>query len=295
MRALDSAPPRMFSPLSSPVFAFGLKFGVDHSTTAGLVISGLLIVVSLVCWSMLAAKAKMLSHSRKANSSFVRAFHHSAHPLALFQECEHHSSSPAYHIYHAGSRELAFHLVGTDEPDMKFASRLQSAARITPSQMNAVRLSMERAATETALRLNDRMAGIASIIRCTPWLGLLGSVWALLDGLSGVSAANDASSSALTTAVGGALLPLLISLLVAVPGWLAHQFVTSKIEAVVARGEHFISEFSSVLQRHFVDHRITPEALPSIGSLGTPNMPAFGKVRVETEIQTSTQPGAAVA
>ena len=293
MRALDSAPPRMFSPLSSPVFAFGLKFGVDHSTTAGLVISGLLIVVSLVCWSMLASKAKMLSHSRKANASFVRAFHHSAHPLAIFQSCEHYSSSPVYHIYHAGSRELAFYLVGTDEPDMKFASRLQGASRITPSQMNAVSLAMERAATETAVRLTDRMAGIATIVRTAPWLGLLGFAWALLDGLS-EAAAKDVFSIALTSAVGGALLPLLIGLLVAVPGWLAHRFVTSKIESVVARGEHFISEFNSVLQRHFVDHRITTEALPSIGSLGTPNMPAFGKPRVESDGQTSTQPSPTV-
>lgn len=255
---------------------------------SGLVICGLLIVMSLACWSIMASRLFMLSRSQKANVAFLRAFHHSAHPLAIFQAKEHHAESPVYHIYHAASRELAFHLVGTDEADATFASRLHGAGRITPSQFNAVRIAMDRAAAETSMRLNARMSGISAVFRASPWLGILGAVWSAVDLLGGNSA--TATGLTWTTFTVSMLLPVLLGLLVAVPGLLGLAFVDSKIRTLIARGEHFISEFSSVLQRHFVDHRTTTESLPSIGSLGTPNMPAFGPPRVVSSSSAQAAP-----
>lgn len=255
--------------------------GFDRLPPSGLAIAGLLVALSLVCWSVMAARLMMLSRSQKANAAFLRAFHHSAHPLAIFQAREHHAEAPLYHIYHAASRELAFHLVGTDEADGTFASRLHGAGRITPSQFDAVRIAMDRATAETTMRLNARMAGTSAIFRASPWLGILGAVWTAVD-LLGQSSATPSGGAALTWApfTISVLLPVLVGLLVAVPGLLGEAFVASRIRALMTRGDHFISEFSSVLQRHFVDHRAMAESLPSIGSLGTPNMAAFGTPRV---------------
>lgn len=263
--------------------------GFDHLPPSGLIVSGVLIVLSLACWSIMASRLFMLSRSQKANTTFIRAFHHSAHPLAIFQEKQHHAESPVYHIYHAASRELAFHLVGTDEADATFASRLHGAGRITPSQFNAVRIAMDRAAAETSMRLGARLAGISAIFRASPWLGILGSVWTAMDL---VSAGANSTSSGISwpTFTSAVLLPTLLGMLVAVPGLLGQAFVGSKIRALTARGAHFISEFSSVLQRHFVDHRTTAESLPSIASLGTPNMPAFGAPPVLSPAPASTMP-----
>lgn len=278
MGALDISTASMMPPPTSPVLASGLKFGFDHSSEAGLVIGGILIALSIVIWSVMVSKLWMLSRTRKANSAFLRAFHSSPHPLALFQTREHHDYSPLYHVYHAASRELAFHLLGTDEPDATFATRLNSAGRITPSQMNAVATAMERAIGEASVKLESKMSAVALLLNGAPFLGVLGTVWGVMDTYSALAGAAEGAAALQTMAPGvcAALLSSVIGLLVAIPGMFGCQLLAERIRALIGRLDHFASEFSSVLGRHFVDHRVIADELPSIGSLGTPNMPAFG-------------------
>jgi len=252
------------------------------------VISGLLMVLSMIVWTVLISKVWLISQARSADQSFLGAFHESPHPLAIFQASTHHERSPLYHIYHAACRELAFHLLGTDEPDATFASRLTSAGRITPSQMNAVMTAMNRAGGEAGLRLESRMNAVSIVLAGAPFLGLLGTVWGMMDAMSSVAGAPDGGSLAtMSPGICGALLPTLIGLLLAVPGMVAYNLIVGKVRELVARHEHFASEFSTILNRHFVDHRTTSDGLPSIGSLGTPNMPAFGGSRFRGEGDTT--------
>lgn len=262
---------------ASPFLASGLRFGFDHSSDAGLVIDGILVVMSVICWAVMVSKLWLLSRTRKANAGFLQAFHDSPHPLALFQKRQHHEQSPLYHVYHAASRELAFHLLGTDEPDATFASRLNSAGRITPSQMSAVETAIKRAIGETSVKLEARMSGVAMALNAAPFLGVLGTVWGLTDSLAALAGTTE-SITLQTMAPGAcaALLSSVIGLLVAVPGVFGCHYLSQRIRALLARQEHFVSEFCSILGRHFVDHRPVAEELPSIGSLVTPNMPAFG-------------------
>lgn len=274
----------MMPVFTSPILASGLTFGFDHCSEPGLAICGILLAISIVIWSALVSKLWMVSRSRKANAAFIRAFHDSPHPLALFQSREHHEHSPLYHVYHAASRELAFQLLGTDEPDATFATRLNSAGRITPSQMKAVETAMQRATGEAGSRLESKMSTVSLLVNGAPFLGVLGTVWGVMDTCAMLAGATqDATLQTLAPGVGAALLSSVIGLLVAVPGMFGCHFVWSRIRALIVRMDHFASEFCSVLGRHFVDHRSGTDELPSIGSLGTPNMPAFGGPSVQPQ------------
>lgn len=265
----------MFSP-DSLILGSGLKFGLDHSTLSGIVICVVLVVLSMVSWTVMLSKLWMISKAKKANAEFVSDFRNSEHPLALYQHKRHHDFAPLYHMYHAGSRELAFHLLGNDEPNENFGTRLQGAGRITPSQMSAVENAMERAAGEAALRLESRMSVVAMALSGAPFLGLLGTVWGVMDSF-GSLAGGSGGVSLLTMAPGvcAALLTTVVGLLVAIPSMFGYNFLVGRIRALIVRLDHFGSEFSSILDRHFVDHRATGEELPSIASLRTPSMPAF--------------------
>ena len=255
----------------------GLRYGLEHGSLTCWIICGVLALLSITSWAVILSKRLLLSRVQRANLSFLREFRESNHPLEMFQKREHHEFAAFYHIYHAACRELSWYLLGEDEPGDKFEVRLQGAGRITPSQMSAVQNAMERSVAEAALRLEARMGWAATALSAAPLLGLLGTVWGLLDAFSTMTS-TDATLAALAPGVTTALVTTVLGLLVAVPSLLGYNGLVNRIRGMVVRLDNFASELCAALDRAFVDHRFTNETLPSMGSLGVPTMPTFSGV-----------------
>ncbi len=254
----------------------GLQYGLDHSTTTCWVICGMLALLSIMSWAVILSKHLLLSKVHRANLSFLREFRESNHTLEMFQRREHHEYSTYYHIYHAACREMAWYLVGEDEPGETFAIRLQGAGRITPSQMGAVQNAMERSVGEAGLRLEARMSWVATALSGAPFLGLLGTVWGILDTFSAMSSFGEGVSlSVLAPGITTALVTTVLGLIIAIPSMIGYNYLVNSIRGMIVRLDNFACELSAGFDRTFVDHRFTSEALPSMTALGTPSMPAF--------------------
>ncbi len=252
----------------------GLEFGMQNSTTVGWVICGLLGLLSISSWAVMVSKWLLLSRASRANRQFLAQVRDTAHPLALFLTREHVELSPLYHIYHHACRELAFYLTGELEPGRTFTSRLQGAGRISPSQMNAVQEAMERSVSEAALRLEGRMGVVATALTVAPFLGLLGTVWGVLDCFSALSDSESAGLATMAPGMSAALLTTVVGLLVAIPSMMGYNVLVNRIRSMIVRLENYSSDLSSTLDRNFVDHRLV-EDLPSMGEFGSPAMPTF--------------------
>jgi biopolymer transport protein TolQ len=255
----------------------GLQFGLEHISLTGWVIIGLLVLLSIAAWAALLAKYFLISGAQKANLMFLRAFRESGHPLALFEKGTHFERSPFDLIYHDACREVSFHLVGDDEPSGEtFRARLQGAGRITPSQMSAVHTVMERDVAQAALRLEAHMGLVSTAVSAAPFLGLLGTIWGILDAFSSLATrGHELGILALAPGVSSALITTLAGLLVAVPSLLGHNYLVHRIRGMIVRLDNFAAELSVALDRAFVDHRFNVEPLPPLGSFGNPSMPSF--------------------
>ncbi|MDZ4403715.1 MotA/TolQ/ExbB proton channel family protein [Prosthecobacter sp.] len=254
----------------------GLQYGLEHSTLTCWIICGILALLSITSWAVILSKHFLLSRVHRANLSFLREYRDSNHALEQFQRREHHEYSPYYHIYHAACREMAWYLVGEDEPGETFAARLQGAGRITPSQMGAVQSAMERSVAEASLRLEARMSWVATALSGAPFLGLLGTVWGMLDTFAMMTASESAADlAALAPGITTALVTTVLGLLVAIPSMVCYNSLVNRIRGMVVRLDNFASELSAGLDRTFVDHRFSTEILPSMSALGSPSMPAF--------------------
>ncbi len=264
----------MHSPFLAAVS--GLQFGLESLSLPSLIIAGLLAVLSMISWTVLVAKWHLLGKATTANNEFMGKFRDSAHPLALYLIRERVALSPMYHVYHEACRELAFYLVGEEEPGKTFNSRLQGAGRITSSQMGAVQNAMERAVVSAATRVEVRLGLISTVLAVAPFLGLLGTVWGMLDVFAILAQTQgEAGIAELAPGICSALLTTLLALFVTIPSLLAHNFLVGKIRAMIVRLDNFANELSGVLDRQFVDHRSPDESLPSLGAMGTPTMPGF--------------------
>ena len=254
----------------------GLQYGLEHSNSTCWIICGILALLSITSWAVILSKHFLLSRVHRANLSFLREYRESNHALELYQQREPHEFSSFYHIYHAACREMSWYLLGEDEPGTTFAARLQGAGRITPSQMGAVQVAMERSVAEAALRLEARMSWVATSLSGAPFLGLLGTVWGILDTFSTMTTAEGTATLAtLAPGITTALVTTVLGLIVAIPSMVGYNALVSRIRGMVVRLDNFASELNAGFDRTFVDHRFSNEALPSMSALGSPSMPAF--------------------
>ena len=168
-------------------------------------------------------------------------------------------------------------MLGVDQPDRTFATRLQGAGRITPSQMEAVRVAMERASAEAALRFEQRLSIVAIALSGAPFIGLLGTVWGIMDSFAAIATLQQGSATiqAMAPGVCAALLTTVVGLFVAIPSMFGYNLLVNKIRTMIVRLDNYASELCSMFDRHYVDHHTPGAELPSLGSLGSPNVVSF--------------------
>ncbi|MFL6514507.1 MAG: MotA/TolQ/ExbB proton channel family protein [Chthoniobacterales bacterium] len=234
----------------------GLVFAFNHATIAGKLILLLLAIGSIFSWSVMLTKLRVVRFARTQNARFLAAFRQDRQPLRLFEKNARFTGSPVFNVYRAGCEEMTFQLLGSAEVDETFRARLGNAEKISPAQMGAVNAAMERAVGETALGLESQMILLATAVSGSPFLGLLGTVWGVMDAFTGVAEAGSPNLVAMAPGVSGALITTVTALCVAIPAMFGYNFLVTSIRAVVVEMDNFAAELASEFEHKYVDHQV---------------------------------------
>ena len=199
-------------------------------------------------------KLRMVSHAKKQSAKFLDLFRGHRQPLYVFEAQLRFEGSPLFSVYRAGCRELTYHLLGSQEVDETFRARLDDAPRISPAQMRVVTTALERAVGESALKLEGQMILLATAVSGAPFLGLLGTVWGVMETFGGVAESGSANLAAMAPGVSAALITTVTGLLVAIPAMFGYNFLVTSIRGVIVQMDNFAAELSSALEHRYVDH-----------------------------------------
>lgn len=231
------------------MFASGaLQFAFEKATLEGKITIGVLIIVSLFSWSVIITKFIQLWRASTASKKFFAAYHETREPLDLHRKGVSYDGAPAYELYTAGQEELQFQL--TKHPVV-----VKGETRITQSGFDSVRVSLEEAAMREALDLEKGMIVLSTAVAGGPFIGLLGTVWGVMETFSGIAKANSASLTAMAPGVAGALIATVIGLLVAIPAMFAYNFMVTKIRAFTQELDAFAIRFATQIEHSHVDAR----------------------------------------
>jgi biopolymer transport protein TolQ len=231
----------------------GIIYAFEHSNVAGKFVIFILMLGSMFSWSVMVSKFVMVRRARSETQRFLRRFRVARKPLAIYQNRETYPDSPAYIVYLAGCKELTFHLLGTPELDDTFPTRLAEAERLSPVAMNSVRSALEREVGEQALRLEDRMTVLATAVSGAPFLGLLGTVWGVMDTFSAIAAAHSANLTTMAPGVSGALITTVTGLLVAIPAMFGYNFLVVTLRGMTVELDNFAAELASSFEHRYLD------------------------------------------
>ena len=236
-------------PLANMVDAF------MNSTMPGKAIVLVLFVFSAGAWTVMITKGLQLRSAELETARFLRAFRSERNPTALFTKRESYPESPLNMIYTAGCKALGGELQvhGIDPGDLLMGEMTAGEHRkLSLNQFETIRAVVDRNVADGVLILEDQMGLLAIAVSAAPFLGLLGTVWGVMDAFSGMASAGSAALSAVAPGISGALLTTIIGLLVALPSMMGYNYLSWKIRHLSVQMDNFAQEFISAIQNTYV-------------------------------------------
>jgi biopolymer transport protein TolQ len=226
------------------------------SNWAGKSIVVLLVVFSILAWAVMVTKHREIEGAVRATRRFLNAFRRESHPLTLFLRRQPMPASPLLKIYEAGCAALgaeADHGAAAtgQTPSLQFDGLTAPRFRVTSTQVEVVRRATERTMDDEILVLEDRMGFLMTAISVSPLLGLLGTVWGVMEAFWGMAHGGIGNISAVAPGISGALLTTVIGLLVAIPSTFGYNLLAGRIRRLTVQMDNFAQELVAALQREY--------------------------------------------
>ena len=202
-------------------------------------IMALLLALSVLSWTYIFRKLFAIRAARSQTEQFERSFWaggnlHTLHQSASSQRDQ---SGPLARIFEAGMGEfIKGKQASRDALDM--GAVLDGARR-------AMRASFQRELDMLDTHLNF----LASFGSVSPYIGLLGTVWGIMNAFRGLANVQQATLAVVAPGIAEALIATAIGLFAAIPAVVAYNRFTHDIDRLANRFESFVEEFSNILQR----------------------------------------------
>ena len=115
--------------------------------------------------------------------------------------------------------------------------------------MSSVQRNMQAALTKEQSLLEKHLPFLATIASVSPYIGLFGTVWGIMNSFRGLAGSSQATLSAVAPGISEALIATAIGLFAAIPALIAYNKYISDSDRLISSFEGFKEEFSSVLHR----------------------------------------------
>lgn len=198
-----------------------------------MAVLALLIIASCFSWGVIFAKWNRLRHARNQNGMFLRAFRKANGFEAITAACEQFPLAPLVTVYDYGYAEVD----------------RQLRARKRLSNPSAVERSLQIGAGEELARLDKNMNWLATTAAITPFVGLFGTVWGIIDAFQALTGAGAASLRAVGPGIAEALIATAMGLFAAIPAAIFYNYFGHMIREISGRMDDFGLEFMNLIER----------------------------------------------
>ncbi len=215
---------------------------VDLVTQSGVVAKVVLLTLlgfSLVSWAIILSKWGTLQRARVQSGRFVRAFRKSQRLQDIAAVAQQFRPSPLVGVFHGGFEEFRRQMTGS------------GAVR----SILAIQRAMQVATSEEISRFERNMPWLAITGAVTPFIGLFGTVWGIIDAFHGLGTAGAATLRAVAPGISEALITTAAGLFAAIPAVIAYNLIGNSIREFAARSDDFALEMMIAVERQQAEVR----------------------------------------
>jgi biopolymer transport protein TolQ len=204
----------------------------------------LLIAFSVLSWGVSLAMWRLSRRARWQSGRFVRAFRKAQRLQDIAPVAEQFRPSP---------------LVGVFEGAVVEFKRQMGTTGSVHNPM-AIQRAMQIASSEEITRLERNVPWLAITGAVTPFVGLFGTVWGIIDAFHGLGTAGAATLRAVAPGISEALVTTAAGLAAAIPAVIAYNLVIGSIREMAARNDDFALEMLNLVERQTVERQPVPQA-----------------------------------
>lgn len=217
----------------------GKHYVMDITTLilkADLLIKGVMLLLlgfSVISWAIFFSKFAFLKKTQKESQAFYQRFKQAKNMDELVQDAARHSDGYLSVLYSAGYAEVK------SFPEDLFGK----------DSIDNIQRAMEAKKDNIVDTLSMKISFLATVGSASPFIGLLGTVWGIINAFRGLAVQHNNTLSAVAPGIAEALIATAIGLLAAIPAVIFYNHITSKIEKIEQRSNSFINEFINMSYR----------------------------------------------
>ncbi|TMA12674.1 MAG: protein TolQ [Deltaproteobacteria bacterium] len=206
----------------------------------------LLVLFSVVSWGIIFYKYREVQTAKGQSDKFTEIFWESRNLSAIHDASRELQSSPVAQVFRAGYEELlrVSRSKKENSPGEGFTTELSGVDNVTRA--------MKRATSVEITKLEKALTFLATTASTTPFIGLFGTVWGIMNAFRGLSVTHSSSIQAVAPGIAEALVATAAGLAAAIPAVMAYNHFAQRIKVLAADMDNFAHEFLNIAERHFL-------------------------------------------
>lgn len=211
---------------------------------AGIVVQTvifILILFSIFSWAIIFFKRKTLKSAASQSKKFLAFFRKSSNLTEVNEAARKYKASPLAVLFRSAFRELSYQTKSNPKPTL------------TSAKLESINRALIRASNQEISRLERMMNFLATTGSVTPFIGLFGTVWGIMDAFHKIGIVRSASLVTVAPGIAEALIATAAGLFAAIPAVIAYNHYLHRIKELITEMEDFSIEFLNLAERIYGD------------------------------------------
>ncbi|MGD1972813.1 MAG: protein TolQ [Desulfobacterales bacterium] len=235
-----------------PVAQIDLIHMIGNASFIVQLVLVLLLFFSVTSWAIILIKYRYIKKAFKQSAEFTEFFWKSRDLSNAFSRAKQLHGSPVARIFRIGYVELKkTSQSGGDAPQVESSEEREDNASFGTrfSGVGNVNRALRRAINTEMTRLTQMVPFLATTGNTTPFIGLFGTVWGIMNSFSGIGQRGSASLAVVAPGISEALVATAAGLAAAIPAVIAFNFFMNKIRIVESEMQSFSADFLNIIER----------------------------------------------
>jgi len=215
---------------------------LHHVMLAGPIVKLVLLTLvgfSVISWAIIFMKFRLFKGIDRIQADFSRMFLEGKALPALYEQAERGRKAPLTEVFRAGYIELTrIHRERGEAPPPGSRFPVENVVR-----------AMHKTTHEQVSTMEELLPFLATTGSATPFIGLFGTVWGIMNAFTGIAATGSATLATVAPGIAEALVATAAGLLAAIPAVMAYNYFLNRIRGIHTRIDSFTVEFINFLER----------------------------------------------